>query len=98
MNKLGLAVVAITVMLLAAPAAQADRYFVITNQYGQTAVTDGNPTNGWSVLWGPFSTVDQAERAAGTGKGPMQYFTSLQPSPQVVPRVEGGPFFAENMP
>ncbi len=70
MNKLGIAMVALAVALLVVPPViNAEEFFVIRNQMGQTAVTNGSPGYGWSLDQGPFATVDAAQRAAGTGTG-----------------------------
>lgn len=53
-------------VLLAAPI-YADEFFVIRDNTGQIAITDGLPGYGWSIQDGPFATVDSAQRAMGTG-------------------------------
>ncbi len=99
MKKIIFALIAVAVMFTAIPVVHADSYYVIRNQHGQTGVTDGIPLYTWDYVWGPFSTVDQAERAAGTGKGAIsQYFQRIQPTPQAEPRFPGGPFLVENLP
>jgi hypothetical protein len=68
MKKLHFAVLATAfAVLLAAPAIHADEYYIVRDNTGQVAVTDGLPGYGWSIAGGPFSTVDAAQRAMGTG-------------------------------
>jgi len=68
MNKsyLAVAVTALAVLLVA-PTIYADEYYLIRDNTGQVAVTNALPGYGWSLAGGPFSTVDAAQRAMGTG-------------------------------
>ncbi|MGB6063526.1 MAG: hypothetical protein WBG50_01880 [Desulfomonilaceae bacterium] len=70
MTKLGLALVAVIAAIgMVAPSVYAAQYCVVRNMTGQTGITNGIPSYGWFKVGAGncFSTVDQAERAAGTG-------------------------------
>jgi hypothetical protein len=68
-NKLVVAFVIMTLTLvIIAPPLQADEWNIIRDERGDTrAVTNGVPGTGWSVAEGPFSSLDAALRASGTG-------------------------------
>jgi hypothetical protein len=90
MNKLIIAVVAVAVgiMLVVPPTTYADEFYVIRDQNGQTAVTNGLPGYGWSVQSGPYFTVDAAQRATGTGMGSSWVYNRHRSLnfPQIVPK------------
>lgn len=92
MVKLTIAVAATIAICMVVPATTyADRFFVIRDQNGQTAVTDGLPGYGWSVQSGPYASIDAAERATGTGTGSSWVFNHHRSRnfPQVLPRRQG---------
>jgi hypothetical protein len=79
MNKLSLALVAAALVLLVVPPIYADQFFVIRSQAGASAVTNGLPGYGWTILAGPFATMDEAQRATGTGVGSVGIFNYGHP-------------------
>jgi hypothetical protein len=92
-KKLFLAVMATALMLaVIVPPIHADQYYVIRDKNGQLAITDMMPGYGWDVEQGPFSTVDAATRAAGTGTR-VQARRNIAPNfPQVIPKHSGESF------
>ena len=99
MTKLGFALVAIVaLMVFAVPSAFADKYCVITNPYGNVGVTDGIPSNDWSLVSSSecYSNIDAAQRAAGVGTGgPLAYEPVFA---DASPRGPGRPFVVESLP
>lgn len=92
MNKLVITLAVIMGTLMVIPViTHADEYYVIRDQAGQMAVTDGAPGYGWFVQSGPYATIDAAERATGTGTGNFWLHMQQRPLnfPQVVPRYSG---------
>jgi hypothetical protein len=79
MNKLSLALAALAFVLLVAPPIYADQFFVIADQAGKYAVTNGLPSYGWITVAGPFATLDEAQRATGTGVGSVGVFNYGHP-------------------
>ncbi len=71
MKRLVIAIVTVAVALtVVPPLIYAEQFYVIRDRWGETAVTNGTPDYGqWSVESGPYATMDQAERATGTGMG-----------------------------
>lgn len=63
-------------------AASAD-YYVVRNQHGSSAVVDGLPGYGWSITFGPYASVDAAQRAMGTGTNRLPDGLSGDPAPAV---------------
>ena len=86
------AVVLIATFLIVPATTFADQYFVIRDQTGHTAVTNGLPGYGWSVQSGPYYSIDAAERSTGTGTGNQWVGRNRGPTlsfPRVVPKYRG---------
>ncbi len=104
MTKLGLALVAlIAVTAVVAPSVYAARYCVVRNMTGQVGVTNGIPSYGWYKIGANncFSAVDQAERAAGTGKNTpdiAQLSPFFHPVPVANPKRPLETVFSEALP
>ncbi len=83
MKKLIIAVAAATVTLqvVLPMMAYAGEFYVIRDEYGNMAVTNGLPVYEWSIQSGPYSSIDAAQRATGTGKG----FPWIGPESRVAP-------------
>ena len=88
MNKLSLALAAAALVLLVVPPIYADQFYVMRNQAGHSAVTSGLPGMGWSIVEGPFATLDEAQRATGTGVGAIGLYNNAHPIdfPRSIPR------------
>jgi len=98
MNKLGIALVAVTLTLVVlAPTANASYYLMRDRDGAQTAVTNAMPGIGWSIFAGPFKTVDEAIRAAGTGTVAHRSQKLIPDFPSIVPKLSGESF-AEALP
>jgi hypothetical protein len=97
MKKLIVSVAALAVALVILPMmVHADDFYVIRDQYGHLAVTNGRPVYGWFTQSGPYSSIDVAQRATGTGTPPQAGYYNLLDAdyqnfwfPQVVPRRPG---------
>ena len=93
MKKLFLAVMATALMLaVIVPPIHADQFYVIRDRNGQLAITNAMPGYGWDVDQGPFSTVDAATRAAGTGTRVQSRRSTGVNFPQLVPSDSRGSF------
>ena len=97
MRKLLLAFMATALMLaIIVPPIYADQFYVIRDKNGQLAITDAMPGYGWAIEQGPFSTVDAATRAAGTGTRSYSRHSLGSNFPQVIPKAGEG--FSQMMP
>ncbi len=47
--------------------AYAADYYVFANQHGQRTVLDHVPSAGWTLIDGPYATLDMAKRGGGIG-------------------------------
>jgi len=98
MNKLGIALVAVTLTLvILAPTVDASYYLMRDRDGRQTAITNAEPGTGWSIFAGPFDTVDAAMRAAGTGTISDGSQRLIPNFPSRVPKASGENF-AEAVP
>ncbi len=103
MTKLGFVLAAIMLLaIMVAPSVYAHKYCVIRNDVGQMGVTDAIPAYGWYKVSAHdcFSTVDAAERDAGTGKGTTinSGYWFWHPYPNAIPKGPWQPYLAEGLP
>lgn len=82
-NKLAIAVtIAFSLCVVAGPALSA-QFFIVQDKMGRSAVIDGKPGIGWTIIDGPFKTLDAAKRVLGAA-------AALPPtSPPTVAEEEG---------
>jgi len=93
MNKLGIAIVAVTLTLaILAPTANASYYLMRDRDGAHTAITNATPGIGWTIFAGPFQTVDEAMRAAGTGTLAHSQQRLTPNFPSIVPKPSGESF------